>query len=50
MHTWSLSIDPALLMCDQDNIGSRKIIEANGGVLEGTAEGMLRYWVPTCGR
>ncbi|SDJ83844.1 Predicted acetyltransferase [Catalinimonas alkaloidigena] len=29
-----LGIDPALITCDETNIGSRKIIEANGGVFE----------------
>jgi predicted acetyltransferase len=42
-----LSIDPALIMCDVDNVGSRKVIEANGGVLEGERHGKLRYWVAT---
>lgn len=42
-----LGIDRALLTCDVDNIGSRKVIEANGGVLEDERNGMLRFWVPT---
>lgn len=42
-----LGIDRALLTCHEDNIGSRKTIEANGGVLDGEPDGMLRYWVPT---
>ena len=29
-----LGIDPVLVTCDLDNTGSRKVIEANGGVLE----------------
>ena len=29
----SLSIDPALLTCDEDNLASRKVIEDNGGVM-----------------
>lgn len=41
-----LGIDPALLTCDEDNVASRKVIEANGGVLEDTRKGKLRYWVP----
>jgi predicted acetyltransferase len=45
-----LGIDPALLTCDQDNIGSRKVIEANGGVLADQQGGRLRYWVPTSSR
>jgi len=40
-------IDPALLTCDTDNVASRKVIEANGGVFEDERSGKLRYWVPT---
>jgi len=43
----SLGIDAALLTCDEDNIASRKVIEANGGELEDKRDGKLRYWVPT---
>ncbi|HET7685601.1 MAG TPA: GNAT family N-acetyltransferase [Candidatus Limnocylindria bacterium] len=42
-----LGIDPALVTCDVDNIGSRKVIEANGGRLEDVRHGKRRYWVPT---
>lgn len=46
----ALGIKKALITCYEDNIGSRKIIEANGGVLEDTAttnEGVVkrRYWI-----
>jgi predicted acetyltransferase len=40
-------IDPALVTCDDDNIGSRKVIEANGGVLEDVRNTKMRFWVPT---
>lgn len=43
----SLGIDRALLTCDADNLGSRKVIEANGGVLEDKSGDTVRYWVPT---
>lgn len=43
----ALGIDKALITCDEDNIGSRKAIERNGGVLEDRRGGKLRYWVPT---
>jgi len=43
----SLGIDPALLTCDADNAGSRRVIESNGGVLEDQREDKLRFWVPT---
>jgi predicted acetyltransferase len=36
-----------LVTCDTDNVGSRKVIEACGGVLEDERNGKLRYWVPT---
>lgn len=42
-----LGIDPALITCDTGNIGSRKVIEANGGVLEDERNGKLRFWTPT---
>jgi len=42
-----LGIDTALVTCDVDNMGSRRVIEANGGVLEDQREVKLRYWVPT---
>ena len=42
-----LGIDRALITCVVDNVGSRKVIEANGGVLEDERDGMLRFWAPT---
>lgn len=42
-----LAIDPALVTCDVDNVGSRRVIEACGGVLEDERNGKLRWWVPT---
>jgi predicted acetyltransferase len=44
-----LGIDPALVTCDHDNVGSRKVIEANGGVADQPTATKLRYWVPTSG-
>ena len=45
----SMGIDKVLVTCDDDNIGSVKIIEKNGGTLENTIEneGKLkrRYWI-----
>ncbi len=45
----TLGIDRVLVTCDDDNIGSVKIIESNGGVLENKVEheGKLkrRYWI-----
>lgn len=42
-----LGIERLLITCDTDNIGSRKVIEANGGVLEDQLGEKLRFWVPT---
>ena len=43
----SYGIESALITCDVDNVGSRKVIESAGGVLEDERQGKLRYWVPT---
>jgi len=43
----ALGITSALLTCDADNTGSRKVIEACGGVRAEGRAGGLRYWVPT---
>ncbi|MGX9686332.1 GNAT family N-acetyltransferase [Deinococcus wulumuqiensis] len=47
-----LGIDPVLVTCDVDNLGSRGVIEANGGELEGEFEvpqhqdkPIRRYWI-----
>lgn len=48
-----LGIERALVSCDVDNLGSRAVIEANGGELEGEFtvpdhdKPIRRYWVPT---
>ncbi|NYE37802.1 putative acetyltransferase [Nocardioides cavernae] len=42
-----LGIDPALVTCDLDNVGSVRVIEAAGGVLEDVRGVKRRYWVPT---
>ena len=43
----ALGIDPVLVTCDEDNVGSRRVIEANHGVLEDQRGIKLRFWVPT---
>ena len=44
-----LGLSRVLLTCDDDNLGSAKIIENNGGVLENTIENedklKRRYWI-----
>lgn len=42
-----LGIERALVTCDHDNVGSRKVIEANGGVPDMPNAVKLRYWVGT---
>jgi predicted acetyltransferase len=42
-----LGIDKALVTCDLDNVGSRKAIENNDGVLEDIRDGKRRYWIAT---
>jgi len=44
----ALGVNPALITCDDDNVGSRKIIEFCGGVLDDQRHGKLRFWVRTC--
>jgi predicted acetyltransferase len=43
----SLGFERVLITCDPDNVGSRKVMENNGGIFEGEQHGKLRYWVPT---
>jgi predicted acetyltransferase len=43
----ALGIEQALLTCDADNDGSRRVIERNGGALEDQRGNKLRFWVPT---
>jgi predicted acetyltransferase len=43
----ALGIESALVTCDVTNLGSRRVIETNGGVLEDQRGDKLRYWVPT---
>lgn len=42
-----LGIPSALVTCAASNVGSRKVIERNGGVLENERGGILRYWIDT---
>lgn len=45
----TLGLRQVLITCDDDNVGSRKVIEANGGVLENivdtAATRKRRYWI-----
>lgn len=40
-----LGIDPVLVTCDDTNAGSRRVIEACGGVFEDRRAEKLRYWI-----
>ena len=40
-----MGINPVLVTCDVDNLASRRVIQANGGVLEDERCGKLRFWV-----
>ncbi|QSB04624.1 GNAT family N-acetyltransferase [Natronoglycomyces albus] len=42
-----LGIEEVLVTCSDDNIASRRTIEANGGALEDERHGRLRYWIAT---
>ena len=42
-----LGITLALITCDADNEASRRVIEANGGVLEDERDGLQRFWART---
>jgi predicted acetyltransferase len=42
-----LGLPEVLVTCGEDNIGSRRVIEANGGVLERVVDGEARYRLPT---
>ncbi len=42
-----LGIDSALVTCDDTNVASRRVIEANGGVFEDQRGEKLRFWMPT---
>lgn len=40
-----LGLARVLVTCDQGNTASRRVIEANGGVLENVLDGECRYWI-----
>ena len=42
-----LGIDRVLVTCDEENVGSRTVIERAGGVYEDTRAGKRRYWIAT---
>lgn len=42
-----LGLERVLITCDEDNAGSRAVIERNGGEYEDSRAGKRRYWVAT---
>jgi predicted acetyltransferase len=40
-----LGIDRVLVTCDDDNVGSARTIESQGGVMEDIRDGRRRYWI-----
>lgn len=42
-----MNIDNVLLTCYEVNMPSRKIIEANKGLLTELSEGVCKYWIKT---
>ncbi len=40
-----LGLTKVLVTCDRDNLGSRRVIEANAGVLDLVSGDVLRYWI-----
>jgi predicted acetyltransferase len=42
-----MGIDRVLLTCEHDNVGSTRVIETCGGILEDRRGGKLRYWIAT---
>lgn len=40
-----LGLSKVLVTCATDNVASRRVIEANAGVLASGADGVLRYWI-----
>jgi predicted acetyltransferase len=45
----ALGLQRVLVTCDEDNVGSIRVIEANGGILEDQRGRKLRYWLRTSG-
>ena len=42
-----LGLGEVLVTCPVDNLGSRRVIEANGGALARIVDGETHYWLPT---
>jgi predicted acetyltransferase len=42
-----LGLSEILVSCPEDNLGSRRVIEANGGALDRVVDGEALYWLAT---
>jgi predicted acetyltransferase len=42
-----LGLREVLVTCAVDNLGSRRVIEANGGIPDRIVDGEAQYWLPT---
>jgi predicted acetyltransferase len=42
-----LGLSEILVTCAEDNLGSRRVIEANGGILDRIIDGEALYWLTT---
>jgi predicted acetyltransferase len=42
-----LGLSEILVSCAEDNVGSRRVIEANGGALDQIIDGEALYWLAT---
>lgn len=40
-----LGLESLLITCDEANLGSRRVIEHNGAVLDDVLDGQARYWL-----
>ncbi len=40
-------LDQVMVTCLEANPASARVIEKAGGVIEGTSDGLRRYWIPT---
>jgi predicted acetyltransferase len=45
-----LGLRQVLVTCAVDNLGSRRVIEANGGALDRIVDAQARYWLSTSQR
>ncbi|MEO5743135.1 MAG: GNAT family N-acetyltransferase [Terracoccus sp.] len=40
-----IGLDRVVITCDLDNVGSARVIEGQGGVLDGVPHDNRRYWI-----